>query len=216
MFTMYKTGVETRQNILRCAKKLFYENGFKDTSVFSICREAEVQPGTFTYHFPKKNDLLHSIYTDYMQSCIAFLDSCGLDLHPAEHHLYVLALYYSHLYCDKKLVSFHREVMEIASMNVWFDNPRRLISGFSGEGKEINDNERFDLFVKADNAARRELNLDFINEGDYSLPGIMKLLKDIYTINAKLFDVDYSLMEQYLEGAYGFALKNMGARLRLL
>ncbi|MBR3167933.1 MAG: TetR/AcrR family transcriptional regulator [Erysipelotrichaceae bacterium] len=213
---MYKTGVETKQHILDAARELFYENGFKNTSVFRICEKAETMPGTFTYHYPKKIDLLKDIYGDYMQRVIDFVDMKKHFEHPAERHLHVLAVYYTHLYIDPRIMSFHKEVLQIASMNFWFHNTRRLIAGYSGEGSLPSDDPHFGLYVKADNAVRRELNLNFIENSDHSLPAIKELLEEIYTINAKLFDVGLDLTEHYLAEAFAFAERCLEEDLSLL
>ena len=67
-------------------------------------------------------------------------------------------------------------------MNMWFQNPRTLISDFSGTKR---DEALYSLFVNADNAVRRELNLNFIQSGKRDPESIRALMKDIYTINAK-------------------------------
>ena len=213
---VYKTGVETKQHILDSARELFYENGFKNTSVSRICEKAETMPGTFTYHYPKKSDLLKDIYSDYMHRVIVFVDSKKQFEHPAERHLHVLAVYYTHLYTDPKIMSFHKEVLQIASMNHWFHNARKLIASYSGEGNLRSDDPNFNLYVKADNAVRRELNLNFIESGDHSLGAIRKLLGEIYTINAKLFDVGLELTEHYLTEAFAFAEEVLEEDLSLL
>ena len=104
----------------------------------------------------------------------------------------------------------------IASMNFWFHNTRRLIAGYSGEGSLPSDDPHFGLYVKADNAVRRELNLNFIENSDHSLPAIKELLEEIYTINAKLFDVGLDLTEHYLAEAFAFAERCLEEDLSLL
>jgi len=213
---MYKTGIETKQTIIGCAKKLFRENGYKNTSVQMICRAAGAKLGTFTYYFPKKNDLLSPLYRDYMQKCIDYVNEKKPGLTGPEHHLMTVMLYYCHLYSDPAVISFHREVMELGSMNVWFHDPRSLIEGFSGGREHARDEKTFNLFVKADNAVRRELNLNFICSEDHSMKAVLSLMKDIYTINARLFDVDEALIQEYLKRAYRFAEKHQDADISLL
>lgn len=213
---MYKTGIETKQNILDCARKLFYERGYKGTSVELICRASDTRPGTFTYYYPKKHDLLSYLYRDYMQKCIDYVESFGGKLSPARHHLYSVMLYYGNLYTDERITSFHREVMEMGSMNIWFNNPRMLISGYSGKNDNGMDDGIYDLCVEADNAVRRELNLEFIRKKRFSLADIRELLHRIYMINARLFLVDQKQMEEDLEAAYQFLCRHQDVKIRLL
>ncbi len=216
MKAMYKTGIETRQNILNCARKLFYERGYKGTSVELICRASDTKLGTFTYYYPKKHDLLGYLYTEYMQKCIDYVESSGEKLSPARHHLYSVMLYYGNLYTDDRITSFHREVMEMGSMNVWFNNPRMLISGYSGRNYDGINDDVYDLCVLADNAVRRELNLEFIHSKKFAIADIRELMHRIYMINARLFQVDQEQMEEDLEAAYQFLCRHQDVKIRLL
>ena len=213
---MYKTGIETRQNIINKAKKLFLKHGFKNTSVQQICQASNTKLGTFTYYFPKKNDLFSVIYSDYMQRCVEYVESKKPKLSPAKHHLYSVMLYYGNLYRNEKLVAFHKEALSIASMNAWFQDPRILISEYSGKNISKMDSAFYDLCAKADNAVRRELNLDFIASKDHSIKKIKELLESIYLINARLFGVDRDLTMQYLNDAYKFYLQNQDNNITLL
>ena len=210
---MYKTGIETKQQIIQCAKALFYENGYKNTSVSQICQASSAKLGTFTYYFPKKNDLLNYLYAEYMKNCIRFIDSRHLDLSSPEHHIYTVMFYYMRLYSDEATVRFHQEVLSIGSMNMWFENPRGLISDFSGT---MSDEALYSLFVNADNAVRRELNLNFIQSGKRDPESVRALLKDIYTINAKLFDIELEELEVWLNHAFRFAKRNLKEPVSLL
>ncbi|MBQ9328763.1 MAG: TetR/AcrR family transcriptional regulator [Solobacterium sp.] len=213
---MYRRGISTKNRIITVAKELFRQKGYKDASVNEICNKSDTKLGTFTYYFPKKTDLLSTLYTEYMQKCIDYIDSHNSGFDPFKHHLYSVMLYYMNLYSDEEVVRFHKEVMEIASMNQWFHNPRLLVSEFSGGADRFEDDRTFDLYVKADNAVRRELNIDFINQPDHSPQKIKALVVDIYTINAKMFDVDLDKVIDALNDAYTFAIKNHGGNISLL
>lgn len=213
---MYKTGIETKQNIIDCSKKLFHEQGYKQTSVNAICQASDTKLGTFTYYFPKKQDLLSELYPDYMQRCVDYVDAHTEGLSLARRHMYVVMLYYGNLYSDLRTVSFHQEVLQIASMNVWFHNTRVLISDYSGSNAQGMDDDIYDLCVEADNAVRRELNLEFIERGDFRPLAVKELMHRIYTINARLFGIDQKLMENDLDAAYEFLQKNRRAKISLL
>ena len=213
---MYKTGIETKQNILNCSRKLFYEQGYRKTGVEQICRASNTKLGTFTYYYPKKHDLLYYLYTEYMQKCINFVEAYEKNLTPSRHHLYAVIMYYGNLYADEKIISFHREVMETVSMNVWFVIPRMLISGYSGLNHDGLDDAEYELCVKADNAARRELNLEFISRGEFSGDDILGLMHRIYMVNARLFQVPQNQMEEDLEAAWQFYCRHRDVAIRLL
>ena len=51
----------TRENIINAAWKLFYEEGFAETTINDIMREADISKGTFYYYFNSKDDLLGTL-----------------------------------------------------------------------------------------------------------------------------------------------------------
>lgn len=64
----YLTGQTTKNKILECSKKLFYEKGYNDTSFTEICKQADVNPGSIIYHFNGgKSGIAKYIYNEIMQ-----------------------------------------------------------------------------------------------------------------------------------------------------
>ena len=51
----------TREKIINTAWKLFYEEGFGETTINDILREADISKGTFYYYFRSKDDLLSTL-----------------------------------------------------------------------------------------------------------------------------------------------------------
>lgn len=62
----YKTGRETKENIMEAARELFYEKGYKNTTYNDICEKANVNTGTFHYHFQTKRKVAGIIYNNFM------------------------------------------------------------------------------------------------------------------------------------------------------
>ncbi len=58
-----KEGVRNR--ILRTSKKLFYQQGVKNTGINQIIEEAKVAKASFYMHFPSKRDLILECLTEY-------------------------------------------------------------------------------------------------------------------------------------------------------
>lgn len=52
---------DTREKIIKTAWKLFYEEGFAETTINDIIREADISKGTFYYYFNSKDDLLSTL-----------------------------------------------------------------------------------------------------------------------------------------------------------
>ena len=51
----------TREKIIKTAWKLFYDEGFAETTINDIIREADISKGTFYYYFNSKDDLLGTL-----------------------------------------------------------------------------------------------------------------------------------------------------------
>ena len=214
---MYKTGIETKGTVVSCAKRLFYEHGYRSVTVHKICKLANVKLGTFTYYFSRKNDLLSELYNAYMQSCKDYVDAQGIEgLSPAEHHMFVVMLYYSRLYSDERTTAFHREVLNLGSMSAYFENPRSVIADFSDEGSVDRNDPAYNLLVLADNAVRRELNMNFIEQDDHGIDAVEQLLNDIYSITARLLGTDQAKLATYIAHARAFVEAHPDAQVSLL
>ena len=58
-------GEKKRQHIISVCKKLFYENGYANTTYDDICKAADIPPGTITYHFEGKRGIAATIEDEY-------------------------------------------------------------------------------------------------------------------------------------------------------
>lgn len=65
-------GVTTREDILSVSKRLFYENGYRNTSFQDICREAHVYRGTIYYYYKEKGALRLEVLQDHFNGCLLF------------------------------------------------------------------------------------------------------------------------------------------------
>lgn len=62
----YKPGNRTKAALIANAKKLFYENGYDNTSVKEICVASDVPTSAITYHFGGKEHLAGEIYVELL------------------------------------------------------------------------------------------------------------------------------------------------------
>lgn len=212
----YKNGIATNESIISVAKESFLQEGFKKATIASICKKCDIKLGTFTYYYNKKEDLLQTIYTSYMQNCRDYISSKNLNLSSYEKHIYVVTLYYYNIYHHKEIFEFHREVLSITSMNSVFKNPKEMIDDFVIGGTIKEDNPLYDLFVKADNAVRREFNLIYFSKEHSSMDDIKQLLADIYFTAASLFGLDISSVLTTIDNAYNFVKTEGDTSIRLL
>lgn len=60
-----KAGEKKRKLIIDVCKKLFYNNGYNNTTYNDICAAADIPPGTITYHFDNKRGIAGVIEDEY-------------------------------------------------------------------------------------------------------------------------------------------------------
>lgn len=60
-----------RESILRAATRVFARNGYFNSKVADIAREAEVADGTVYLYFKSKEEILHSVFDQNMAEAIA-------------------------------------------------------------------------------------------------------------------------------------------------
>ncbi len=64
-----------RQQILEAARACFARQGFHQTSIQDICREAGLSPGAVYRYFPSKEHIIAATCLDCQQGIIALIDS---------------------------------------------------------------------------------------------------------------------------------------------
>ena len=201
-----KKGLNSQETILKIAKRLFYKNGFSDVSLNDICTNSNKKLGTLTYYFPKKWNIIATLYQQYMDNIQKFVKENTEDISPAERYVYVIIMYYFNIYSDEALTRFHYGVMHESSMNDIFQDTKQFVYPLLKE--EIAEN-LLDLYVIADNAVRRELNLAFMRESKaHTLDEIVALVRQIHLVAIRLYDFEITLLDEYLERGREFALSH--------
>lgn len=68
-----------RQQILDAARACFSLQGFHQTSIKDICREAELSPGAIYRYFPSKEHIIAATCTDCQQESVDFIGAAKAD-----------------------------------------------------------------------------------------------------------------------------------------
>jgi AcrR family transcriptional regulator len=61
-----RRSVETRENILSVASKLFGKYGYEATGVAEICQQARISKGAFYHHFPSKQAIFLTLLENWL------------------------------------------------------------------------------------------------------------------------------------------------------
>lgn len=75
MASTYLAGEQTKRNILRESKKLFYKKGYTDTTYTDISAVTKMNRALIPYHFKNKQILGMEIYQDITNEFYHFLDN---------------------------------------------------------------------------------------------------------------------------------------------
>ncbi len=70
-----KKDNETRENLLRSAKKEFMEKGFTSASLRNICKNAGVTTGALYFFFKDKEDLFASLVQEPLDKLVQVMNS---------------------------------------------------------------------------------------------------------------------------------------------
>lgn len=75
MSNTYASGEQTKRNILNESKKLFYRQGYKETTYSDICKAANINRALIPYHFNSKQILGLEIYHQIMTEFYSLIDN---------------------------------------------------------------------------------------------------------------------------------------------
>ncbi|NLN97335.1 MAG: TetR/AcrR family transcriptional regulator [Eubacteriaceae bacterium] len=126
----YKKGIETKNKILSVAKKLFYEKGFKETTIADIANTADVPVGLVNYYY-KKNDLLGDAFHQFILKIYTEIETqVGNHIeNQIQRQLIFYRLYYGSIFNNENLLKLYRlyitkdyileETQEILQNNIY-------------------------------------------------------------------------------------------------
>lgn len=127
-----KRTIETRQNILAAAEKLFNKNGFDDTSMDQVANKAGVVKGTIFSHFGDKTSLLIAIKINFLTDLLANQNqSLSQNINsPIAEQLMALYRPWLHIFRDNPDFAHLFLVQSSLKSGVWTDEFVSLCSGF--------------------------------------------------------------------------------------
>ncbi len=77
--SQYEKGAESKKNMLKAAKHLFYKDGYEATTVRDIAKLSGLNLGSLKYYFGSKSDMALVIYLDFQKILIQWVHTQGFD-----------------------------------------------------------------------------------------------------------------------------------------
>lgn len=120
-------GTETKNRIIRCARKLFYQNGYSATSMRAISELAGTNIGLMNYYFRGKAEIGMLIYTDIRQAFDDFIAEYEPDLNAVDTFLFSCAV---ELYLALENEAFGRFYLELSPEPLFHEKVELIIIDF--------------------------------------------------------------------------------------
>ncbi|MFZ7120133.1 MAG: TetR/AcrR family transcriptional regulator [Eubacteriaceae bacterium] len=107
----YKPGLESKNKIYSICAKLFYENGFKNTKISDISKEAHTQKSLFYHYYKNKDHIAFLITMEVGSYCNKIVDNLS---HEKNDDILKMALhiklFWKIIFIDPKLQRFYAEL----------------------------------------------------------------------------------------------------------
>ncbi|MBR3910738.1 MAG: TetR/AcrR family transcriptional regulator [Anaerotignum sp.] len=185
-----KNTRNTRSRIVSAAWKLFYEQGYDDTTVEEIVEESGTSKGSFYHYFSGKDALLSSLsdlFDDKYQELIPTLEE---DMDSFEKLMYLNQELFlmidnsvsldlvARMYSSQLVTAGEKHLMD--HNRLYYKLLRQIVSEGQKKG-ELRDDATVNEIVKAYALCERALIYDWcISNGDYSLSQYAKTMMPVF------------------------------------
>ena len=191
-----KNTRNTRSRIVSAAWKLFYEQGYDDTTVEEIVEESGTSKGSFYHYFSGKDALLSSLsdlFDDKYQELIPTLEE---DMDSFEKLMYLNQELFlmidnsvsldlvARMYSSQLVTAGEKHLMD--HNRLYYKLLRQIVSEGQKKG-ELRDDATVNEIVKAYALCERALIYDWcISNGDYSLSQYAKTMMPVFLGNFRV------------------------------
>ncbi len=118
-------GERTKSRIVEASIKLINENGFENTTLNDMCREAGVAPGTFYHYFTSMNDIFLEIIRIEGENLLEYSRQLG-NITPLEKLRRILDYQYAYFERKGREVVAYIYQAEFTSINIGNDIEKLL------------------------------------------------------------------------------------------
>ncbi|MBP3307442.1 MAG: TetR/AcrR family transcriptional regulator, partial [Anaerotignum sp.] len=191
-----KNTRNTRSRIVSAAWKLFYEQGYDDTTVEEIVEESGTSKGSFYHYFSGKDALLSSLsdlFDDKYQELIPTLEE---DMDSFDKLMYLNQELFlmidnsvsldlvARMYSSQLVTAGEKHLMD--HNRLYYKLLRQIVSEGQKKG-ELRDDVTVNEIVKAYALCERALIYDWcISNGDYSLSQYAKIMMPVFLGNFRV------------------------------
>ncbi|MEA4806756.1 TetR/AcrR family transcriptional regulator [Acetobacterium wieringae] len=209
--------MNTKDLIFHTAKRLFYNNGFHDTTARALAKACGIVHSNLFYHYDSMNDIALQIMQEFVETSRKIVLECEDDLTPIELYISYTIVDIYYMYYDRKFAELCFEIPEILSDAI-YDNAVKEIFPELNLASGSEDKQRIYAYldlqavittqIKTTSLVKnRNLNLNINQVIEY----ILQLKKRIWNIDDKTFNharqrseqivraVDYSKLNIFIQ-----------------
>lgn len=120
----YGNGLDTKEKILKTAKKLFYEKGYDNTTFKEISTISGINQGLIVYHYKTKANLAAAVFREYIKTSMKKIEDCFPDVDNLTLYFINDYVYFRLIYED---VSF-RNFMNVCCGNGFLNKEENAVN----------------------------------------------------------------------------------------
>ncbi|MFZ7132741.1 MAG: TetR/AcrR family transcriptional regulator [Eubacteriales bacterium] len=207
----YKKGIETKENIIKVSKELFYELGYTKATVQKIADTAQIPLGLIPYYFKTKDNIVLEINSKFYLEIYEFVNSrLNVKKNSYLKLFVVTSIYYRIILKDENNKRFFYEVLRnksnFRSLSYSIERIYWMISREHGNNFTQTD---LDCIMIAEFGARRELLLYFFEDKiqidiDYLVEMLSSVTGRFFSIEDK-FIHEYAQIEREFSSSYDYS-----------
>ncbi|ABR48244.1 transcriptional regulator, TetR family [Alkaliphilus metalliredigens QYMF] len=214
---MQKTkGEITKERIYITAKEMFYNKGYKKTTMKDIADELDISLGNLTYHFKTKDTIVINIFADYLDNIYEFIwDKVDSSADAYYKHFFVTIVFYKVILTNPNNKRFFGEIMKTKSFyKLLSDRISNIYQGFIQDYHLRVSPSQYKGILLADFGARREVMLSYL-EGTIKMP-IEDLAILIFSNTSKLLGIHEKIIFKTSHNAYTASKQYDYSQIKLL
>lgn len=185
----------TEEMILKTAKRLFYENGFQETTARKLAEECGLVHSTIFYHLESMQNIAFKVMQEYVANSRKVLFDAATHLTPLESFIAYTLAGMRYVHEDAKFENLFRQIPDIFGDAVYENAATEIFPALQQEEVNINDINSVYNYLNMHTLIKSEigvyelvksknLNLNFEQLMDY----ILLIKKRLMAINDNDFD----------------------------
>lgn len=206
-----------KERIYQNAKELLYKDGFNKTTIKKIAEASDVPISLVHYYFNKKEEIIRSIYIDFLNNIEFFLYRNKPEIYSNSilSHAVTSRIYYDIILKDENNRRVYLEVLHSSSnYRILSKYMNKMYHKYVEDNHLVLSDELFKAYVLMDFGARRELLLQYF-DGQVDL-SIMDLVSTLNGMLPRLLKLNQHFIDSLLLDSISIAESMDYKQLRFL